>query len=386
MAMLPLKTQTPSQCGAYMKQQVFLLTMLVAASAFSISKDSEIKTWSIEPIRTMNIARAAHQVIPINANELLVTGGCGEDICSPVHQSAEIYNVADKSFKPASSMNMPRVSHGAAVLKTGDVLIAGGWTGQASTSSAELYNVRTRSFQSLPSMTTARIGPVVLALNDGRVLVAGGATAIGAPVSSAEIFEAATAKFSATGAMQQARLNHAAVKLADGRILITGGLRTRNTPLASAEIFDPGTNSFISAGAMSGPRYKHAAVVLADGKVMVIGGSAGRDEHNRLATTEIYDPATNTFKQGPSLIAPRFKIPSSAVVLPSGAVFIAGGANDVEVWQPGATSFTKVNGTLGAAFEFASATALPDGNILVLGGYDEQIRSTARAWLVKPKM
>ena len=65
---------------------------------------------------------------------------------------------------------------------------------------------------------------------------------------------------------------------------------------------------------------------------------------------------------------------------------IAGGADDVEAWRPGAASFSKVNGTLGAAFEFSSATALPNGNILVLGGYDEQIRSTAKAWLVKPKL
>lgn len=369
-----------------MKPQVFLLVTLVATSAFSISRDSEVRNWSVEPIRTMTSARAVHQVVSLNANELLVIGGCGGEGCSPVHKSAEMFNVADKSFSPVSSMNTPRVSHGVAVLKTGDVLVAGGWTGQASTASAELFNTRTKSFQSLPAMATPRIDPVVLTLNDGRVLVAGGATAIGAAVSSAEIFEPSTAKFSSTGAMQQPRTHHAAVKLADGRILITGGLRAKNTPLASAEIFDPKTNSFVSTGAMSGPRYKHAAVVLADGKVMVIGGSAGRDEHNRLASTEIYDPATNAFKPGPGLMAPRFKIPSSAVVLPSGEVFIAGGADDVEAWRPGSASFSKVNGTLGAAFEFASATALPNGNILVLGGYDEQIRSTARAWLVKPKL
>ncbi|PXX45203.1 Kelch repeat-containing protein [Undibacterium pigrum] len=369
-----------------MKLPVFLSSMLVAANAFSVSKDSQVNTWLVEPIRTMTTARAVHQVIPINTNELLVSGGCGGEGCSPVHKSTEIFNIADKSFKPASSMNTPRVSHGVAVLGNGDVLIAGGWTGQASTASAELFNSKTRSFQNLPSMTTPRIDPVVLALNDGRVLVAGGATAIGAAVSSAEIFNPASAKFSATSAMQQPRTHHAAVKLADGRILITGGLRAKNAPLASAEIFDPRSNTFVSTASMSGPRYKHAAVALADGRVMVIGGSAGRDEHNRLASTEIYDPAANSFKPGPNLISPRFKIPASAAVLPSGAVFIAGGADDVEVWQPGAASFNKVNGTLGTAVEFASATALPNGHILVLGGYDEQIRSTARAWLVKPKI
>jgi UDP-N-acetylglucosamine enolpyruvyl transferase len=33
---------------------------------------------------------------------------------------------------------------------------------------------------------------------------------------------------------------------------------------------------------------------------------------------------------------------------------------------------------------FVTATVLRDGRVLVAGGYDEQIRSTARAWLVTP--
>ncbi len=33
--------------------------------------------------------------------------------------------------------------------------------------------------------------------------------------------------------------------------------------------------------------------------------------------------------------------------------------------------------------EFATASLLDNGEILVLGGYDEQIRTSASAWLVR---
>ncbi len=69
------------------------------------------------------------------------------------------------------------------------------------------------------------------------------------------------------------------------------------------------------------------------------------DERNKLASTEIYDARTNTFTAGPPLLSARFKIPSSAGVLRSGEVVIAGGARDVELWRPGAPSFTRVSGT-----------------------------------------
>ena len=53
-------------------------------------------------------------------------------------------------------------------------------------------------------------------------------------------------------------------------------------------------------------------------------------------------------------------------------------------YDPRSGRFRTAPGRLDAARSFATATALRDGRVLVAGGYDEEIRSTARAWVVSP--
>ncbi|MEO8011096.1 MAG: kelch repeat-containing protein [Dokdonella sp.] len=367
-----------------MKNGYMAMVLLMVGSLLPIKAVVAGDPLSIRAIAPMQQPRAVHQVVALDANEVLVIGGCGGESCSPVQSSAEVFDVAQQRFTMTTSMQTPRVSHAAAVLANGDVLVVGGWTGEAATATAERFDRATRTFQTLESMATPRIDPIALTLDDGRVLIAGGATAIGAAVASVELFEPSSRRFVPIPPMREPRTHHVGARLPDGRILITGGLRARDAPLASAEIFDPRSGRFSATGAMAGARYKHAMVTLADGRILVMGGSSGGDDRNRLASTEIYDANTHTFAPGPSLLEPRFKIPSSAGVLRSGDVIIAGGAADVEMWRPGAPSFARVDGTLGTAYEFSSATVLNNDQLLVLGGYDTHIRPTAQAWLVGP--
>jgi hypothetical protein len=80
---------------------------------------------------------------------------------------------------------------------------------------------------------------------------------------------------------------------------------------------------------------------------------------------------------------PRFKIPAAVTVLPSGAVLVAGGANHVELYDPGSKAFVTLRGELNDTREFATASLLPDGEVLILGGYNDQIQTSASAWLVR---
>jgi hypothetical protein len=164
--------------------------------------------------------------------------------------------------------------------------------------------------------------------------------------------------------------------------LVAGGLRAKGEILRSAEIFDPATGEFRPTGNMTVPRYKHAAAVLRDGRVLIVGGSDGKRE--RISSTEVFDPATGQFSPGPSLRWPRYKISNAVAVLPSGAVLVAGGAVRLELWDPPRGDFVAVEGQLEGLQEFATASILPTGEVLVLGGYDEQIRSSSSAWLVRP--
>ncbi len=182
--------------------------------------------------------------------------------------------------------------------------------------------------------------------------------------------------------MRTPRGSHVAITLDDGRVLVAGGHRARGEILRSAEVFDPATGEFRPTGDMAAPRHKHAAAPLADGRVLIIGGSDARDYRGRYMSTEIYDPETGEFAPGPDMRWRRHKIRDAVAVLPSGAVLVAGGAARAELLDPADGVFVPVDGELSGPQMFATATLLPTGDVLVLGGYDDRIRSSDSAWLV----
>jgi hypothetical protein len=339
--------------------------------------------WSVQPGAAMSAPRAAHQATLIDAHRVLLSGGCSGPGCSPIERSAELLDTRTRQTVPTGAMGVPRVSHSAASLGNGRVLVAGGWTGAASTASAEVFDTRTGRFTATAGeMGTPRLDATAAALDSGQVLVAGGAVAANRPLASTELFDPAANRFAPGPAMSEPRAHHAAVRLADGRVLIVGGQLARGLATRSAEIFDPASQSFTPAGPMWHPRCKLAAVLLHDGRVLVIAGSTDCNERRRLAETEIFDPATGRFTEGPRLANPRYKIVSAAAVMPQGEVVVAGDATDVEVWVPGAPSFVAAVGAIGQPLAFSTATPLPGGALWVVGGYDNDIRATARTWIV----
>jgi hypothetical protein len=76
---------------------------------------------------------------------------------------------------------------------------------------------------------------------------------------------------------------------------------------------------------MTVPRAVHTATPLPSGKVLLAGGcsrdSCETDE--RGTTTELFDPATNRFERGPSMSVER--VGHLAAALPDGSVLVVGG-------------------------------------------------------------
>lgn len=364
-----MKLRTLSRFG------LALMTMSAVAATAPPSP-----AWQVAAGTPLATPRAAHQATLLGDGRLLLTGGCSGASCTPAERSAELLD--SRGGRPAAvgPMRVARVSHAAARLGDGRVLVAGGWTGAATTASAEAFDPRTQRFTALADMGAARMDATLTPLADGTALIVGGAEATNRPLAGAELFE--QGRFTAVGALREARAHHAAARLADGRVLVMGGLVARGRATASAEIYDPRTRRFSPTGAMQTPRCKHAALPLQDGRVMVIAGSPDCNEQRRIAQTEIFDPATGAFTPGPALQNPRYKIVSAAAVMADGAVVVAGDASDVEVWTPGAAAFVKARGLIGGALAFSTATPLPDGALLVVGGYDGEIRPRAQTWVV----
>jgi hypothetical protein len=80
----------------------------------------------------------------------------------------------------------------------------------------------------------------------------------------------------------------------------------------------------------------------------------------------------------------RFKLGDTLALLPTGEVLVAGGGERPEVYDPATGTFRPADGTLGAPWSFATTTPLPDGRVLIAGGYDDRINPTARAWVYEP--
>ena len=212
-------------------------------------------------------------------------------------------------------------------------------------------------------------------LANGKVLVAGGESE--AADRSAEIYDPATATWSSAGNMANRHGNHEATLLADGRVFVTGGVGS-GPAVPFAELYDPTTNQWSRATQMSLDRIDHTSTLLLNGKVLVVGGNGGLGPI--YASTVLYDPATNTWAARANLGTQRAI--HTATRLANGKVLVTGGRDVIgpasissvtataEVYDPESDTWTPVASMLHARLGH-SATLLPDGKVLVVGGFDQ---------------
>lgn len=340
----------------------------------------------VAPLQPMRIARASHTATALTNGQVLVAGGFTGD--RHAAESAELYDPIADRFVALPRMRIPRHSHTATRLPDGRVLIAGGY-GPAGEpiADAELYDPTSRTFTAVGGMRAARSGHTAVLLADGTVLLAGGVGPNWQFLASAERFNPATATFAPTGDMHVARESHVAVLLADGRVLVIGGHTGRRelmTLHASTEVYDPGSGRFRVSGTMHTARHKHDALRLADGTVLVTGGADRRDDRGEFRSTERFDPRTERFTDGPLLALTRYKHQGTSLLLPSGRVLLAGGAPKAEELDVRTGQSRVIAGDASLAGQFSAAALLPDGGALITGGYGNGTGPRASAWRFSP--
>jgi len=320
--------------------------------------------------------RLGHTATLLPNNMVLVTGGNnGGELLS----SSELYAPATNSWSAAAPMNTVRWLHTAIMLPNGKVLVTGGYVGgfgdYLANASAELYDPATSSWSAAAPMSTARGGHTATLLPNGKVLVTGGGTSSGSYNTSAELYDPATNSWSAAASMAAGRSLHKATLLADGRVLVIGGQNGYNSYLSSAELYDSTTDSWSAAGAMATARVDHTATLLTDGTVLVTGGYS---LSGYLASSEVYDPATSSWKSVGSLTSSR-RAPA-ATLLSNGKVLVTGGYREdtsgysvyaylasTEMYDPATSSWKSVGSMINAHADHA-ATLLSDGKVLVTAG------------------
>jgi hypothetical protein len=160
-----------------------------------------------------------------------------------------------------------------------------------------------------------------------------------------------------------------------------------------------GTNDF--ADAPTGPSPMHAAhfdaemALLPGGRVLIEGGSGAADD---LGVTEIFDPATDSWSVTGSLALPVND--ARLVRLPDGRLLLAGGWTTTSPNPPHATAVAQLYDPSTGQWTFTqpmndrrsrfTLTVLVDGRVLALGGYQDgpafnQFIALASAEVFDPK-
>ena len=226
------------------------------------------------------------------------------------------------------------------------------------------------------SMATPRAGHTATVLTSGKVLIAGGGTA------AAELYDPAKGSWSSTGPMSVIRTDATATLLANGDVLVAGGCCTGQRALFSAELYDPTTKSWSPTGSMTIGRWGQSATLLSDGDVLLAGGLACASQcgsasfFTTLRSAELYDPTTGTFTRTGSMRTSRQL--QTATRMPDGNVLVIGGFygcddsfctdnSSAEIYET-ATGTWHLTGSMHAAREQQTATLLDDGQVLVAGG------------------
>ena len=344
----------------------------------------------MSPVPGRRAIRRGHAALVLAA--VVAVAGCGGgDGPSSRPSTTSVERVG--SWEDVGPLVEGRGGHTATLLQDGTVLVAGGSPGGDNVDglrTTERFDPATGRWRAAGIMSTARAGHAATLLPDGSVLVTGGVR-----LATAEVYDPVADTWAEVAAMSVPRNGHTLTLLRDGRVLVVGGFPALETPpSATAEVYDPAARRWSPAGQMTGSRGYHAATVLADGRVLVSAGNAANLSRQvpsastttttagfitpptepgggEVATAEVFDPASGSWSPTGSLGAARSA--HTASLLPDGRVLVTGGFSpggvigSAELYDPAAGTWAAAE-AMPSPRAIHTATLLRNGQVLVLGG------------------
>jgi WD40 repeat protein len=273
-------------------------------------------------------------------------------------------------FTPTGPLNTARFSHAAALLQNGKVLVAGGFNGNiGEVGSSESYDPASSAWTTNGNLLHPCSDHTMTLLTNGKVLKTGGDDFTGS-LTNAELFDPASGTWTETGDMTNARTWHTATLLTNGMVLVAGGFDFNSGSVSKCELYNPTTGTWTNTGTLNNARLQHTATLLANGQVLVVGGDGS-------TTCELYNPVSGKWTlTGPTQVSRQ---QHTATLLPNGQVLVAGGSGDntSELYNPNTGQWTLTAGAMNIVRFIPTATLLPNGQVLVAGGYVDPFNSGA---------
>ncbi len=347
----------------------------------SPSAVSNPSPWTVSAVAPMLRARDGFRALVLGDDTVLVVGddqACAPGGASPGSEMSERYDAVANGWSVAASLNKPRKEFVMVPAANGGAMVIGGVNADdVGYSSTKRFDLDAAMWVDGPLLHRAYPDPSAVTVADGRIYVLG-------PTSSDETTSTSTVEILAPGREQWddgGRIDWVSVRLVvsldDGRLVSVGStfespelLHVRDTGggggwrpfpspgfegvdrlvaipdggmLAVGWTYDPATgdtqpmsvrryerstNAWADAAPIRTQRTGALWTTLRDGRVLVAGGVNGprnRLESQIVGTSEIYDPASDTWSAGPVLLQARAD--GEALTLADGSVLLMGGVN-----------------------------------------------------------
>ena len=239
--------------------------------------------------------------------------------------TTELFDPWTKHWLDSRPMHHARADHGAAVLRDGRLVVAGGHMGPRMLDTVEIFDPIRERWSTAAPLPKPRQLFAMTAILDGRILVAGGLEWPGVPSKTSLYYDPNANAWTEGPKLLVERVLHTTVALKGGDVLLIGGQRAA---AGTAERFDFRRRAFVHAGTLELPRMLAQAALLEDGRVLVVGGlprpASARFEPT--GSAELYDPMANSWRTLPSIA--EGSAFGGLVTTEFGAVLIAGAGDD----------------------------------------------------------
>lgn len=376
--------------------------------AFQVRADGRIPTPHLFFSRTVKfgsmaiapIAREAGFAITYSDGSGIVIGGVTPDTNEPIRQ-VERFDPSNGEYKALDDIGA-RTGSAIALLAPTEIAeepriaIVGGLDAATNTGATYVELIRaargsTHQIERIDDSQMARVGLTATTLASGDVVVIGGFdTATSMPsekVAEVTVSNGTPVVNLLRAILAKPRYGHTATRLADdvgASVLVAGGLDAAGAPIAQAELYKPLSENFSDPASfnrsMIVPRSQHKAVRLPDGSVLFVGGIDVNG--NPIDKLELFSLDAGFVDVG-TLPPNAGRIDFTATALPDGRVLLTGGRITIGGTPTNnafIASLDQLDGTVDIVptdrLDFPraghQATSLCDGTVLISGGTPEQ--------------